>query len=165
MEKNIEELDTYIDELKEVFPNRRTLILPALRFAQERFGCVSDDIIEKVACRIGVAPVKVLSTARFYHLFTEKSQARFRIEVCASISCSLLGSAHVYDYLKRRLDVIDGISSDGNFSLHKTGCLGSCGTAPSMLINNRLFENLTFEKIDRIIEDLQGGKDIDKILG
>lgn len=165
MEKGIEELNTYIDELKEIFPDRRSLILPVLRFAQERFGCISDDVIERVACRIGVEPVKVLSTARFYHFFTEKSQAKFRIEVCVSISCSLLGSAHVYDYLKRRLNVRDGISYDGNFSLHKIGCLGSCGTAPSMLVNNRLFESLTFERIDRIVEDLQSGKDIDKILG
>ncbi|MGC8926668.1 MAG: NAD(P)H-dependent oxidoreductase subunit E [Myxococcota bacterium] len=162
MDKSIEELKSYIEKIKVLFPEERTAIMPALRFAQERFGAVEDEIINVIAESLNIPPVKVLSTARFYHFFTEEKVKRFRIEVCSSISCSLLGSEHIYDYLVRKLNIEDESS---NFSVRRIGCLGSCGTAPAMLINNVLFENLSFEKIDRIIEGLKSGKDIDKILG
>jgi NADH-quinone oxidoreductase subunit E len=144
-----------------LFPREQTAIMPALRFAQENYGEVSDEIIEIIAESLNISPTKILSTARFYHFFTEEKSKKFRIEVCSSISCSLLGSEHVYDYLIRKLNIQDG---NNDFSVERVGCLGSCGTAPAILINNVLFENLNFEKIDRIIEDLKNGKDINKIL-
>lgn len=162
MDKDFSEIKDFIEGLKDVFERRETIIMPALRFAQERYKKVDDDIIAEIAKCLNISPVKILSTARFYHFFTEKETAKYRIEVCTSISCSLLGSEHIYDYLKRRLG--DKIA-DGEFSVNRVGCLGSCGTAPSMLINNVLFENLNFERLDSIIEDLKSGKDIDKILG
>jgi NADH-quinone oxidoreductase subunit E len=161
--ENIEQLKTYIEDLKKVLPQNKTIIMPALRFAQERYGYVSDEIIEEISKLLDIPAVKILSTARFYHFFTEDKAARYRIEVCSSISCSLLGSEHIYDYLKRRLNIGEkGIS--GDFSLERVGCLGSCGTGPAMMINGVLFENLTFERLDKILEGIKGGKDIDKIL-
>ncbi|MCX7958891.1 MAG: NAD(P)H-dependent oxidoreductase subunit E [Deltaproteobacteria bacterium] len=147
-----------------VFEEKSTIVIPALRFAQENCGRVDDDIIEEIANILNMPPVSILWTARFYHFFTEENSAKYRIEVCSSISCSLLGSEHVYDYLKRRL-ISDSPEGERNFSVERVGCLGSCGTAPSILINNILFENLNFEKLDIIIEGLKRGKDIDKILG
>ncbi len=164
MENNTE-LKNYISELKSVFAEKSTIIMPALRFAQEKYGRVDDDIIEEISRNLNIPPVKILSAARFYHFFTEKAQARYRIEVCSSISCSLLGSEHIYDYLKRRLSQPGSGGGKNEFSVNRVGCLGSCGTAPAMLINNVLFENLNFEKIDAIIEGIKSGKDIDKILG
>lgn len=156
-----EELERYINELKERYSDNRLIIMPSLRYAQERFGKVDDEVVEVISHRLNIPAIKILSTARFYHFFTEKIVAKYRIEVCSSISCSLLGSEHVYEYLKRRFK---DIKEENLVSVERVGCLGSCGTAPAMLINNTLFEDLTYEKLDKIIEGIKSGKDIDKIL-
>ncbi len=163
MVNNFEDLKILINELKVAIRDRRTLIMPVLRFAQEKYGKVDNEIIQVIANLLDVPPVKILSTARFYHFFTENGVAKYRIEVCNSISCSLLGSEHIYEYIKRKLGLNDN-RENSDFSLNKVGCLGSCGSGPAMLINNILFENLTYEKIDYIIEGLKSGKAPDKIL-
>ncbi|MCX7943858.1 MAG: NAD(P)H-dependent oxidoreductase subunit E [Deltaproteobacteria bacterium] len=157
-----EELLKYIGELKSLYSERSMLVMPTLRFAQEKFGRVDDNLIEEISRFLDIPAIKILSTARFYHFFTEEDSAKYRIEICTSISCSLLGSEHLYDYINRKF-VDEEIKN--NFSVTRVGCLGSCGTAPAMLVNGVLFENLNFERVDRVIEGLKSGKDIDKILG
>jgi len=97
----------------------------------------------------------VLGVASFYTMFKKEPTGRYLIQVCSTLSCSLMGAQSVVDYLERKLDIkCGGTTPDGKFSLVKVECLASCGTAPVMQINDDYYESLTEEKIDRILESL-----------
>lgn len=143
-------------------PAKRAMLLTALYIAQEQYGYLSREAIERVAQRLGVHPMDVYTTASFYTLFYKEPVARYRIQVCEGLSCFLsqdgesFGAESLLIYLRQKLGLKKGESrtADGKFSLETVQCLAACDTAPNMRINDELYGNLTPAKVDSILAEL-----------
>lgn len=139
-------------------PARRSMMLAALYIAQEQKGYLTKDAVHKVAERLGLTDGEVYGTASFYTLFRMEPVGRHVIQVCEGLSCYLNdGAERVADYICAKLGIKPGeTTSDGRFTLETVQCLASCGTAPAMRVNDRLYENLSPAIIDDILERLMG---------
>jgi NADH-quinone oxidoreductase E subunit len=138
-------------------PAKRSRLLTALYIAQEQEGYLTPDALKRVAERLDVPEAEVYSTASFYTLFRTEPAGRYVIQVCTGLSCYLVGGAErLVDYLEQKLGVKAGETTpDGLFTLETVQCLASCGTAPAMRVNDELYENLTAEKVDMLIDQLK----------
>ncbi|MFC1562445.1 NADH-quinone oxidoreductase subunit NuoE [candidate division KSB1 bacterium] len=144
-----------LEEILSHYPTKTAAALPAVYLAQEEFGYVDEEVIEYVAGLLEVTPVFLENTVSFYTMFRGKETGKYLIQVCSTLSCSLMNSEHIVDYIKEKLNIeVGGTTPDKKFSLIKVECLGSCGTAPMMQINDDYYENLTEEKIDEILDKL-----------
>jgi NADH-quinone oxidoreductase subunit E len=137
-------------------PVQEARLLSALYIAQEQYGFLAPEAIERTARRLGLRPGEVYSAASFYTLFRTEPVGRYVIQVCDGLSCYLAdGADTVAAYISAKLGIEAGeTTSDGVFTLEKVQCLASCGTAPAMRINDQLFENLTPATIDAVLERL-----------
>jgi NADH-quinone oxidoreductase E subunit len=137
-------------------PKSRAMLLAALYIAQEQYGWLSEEAIQRVAERLGLTPGQVYSTASFYTMFKLAPQGQYRIQVCEGLSCYLVGGAEpVIDYIKKRLQITNGgTSPDGRFSMEIVQCLAACDLAPAIKVNDELYGNISDEKIDQLLADL-----------
>jgi NADH-quinone oxidoreductase subunit E len=144
-------------DAKVLDPARRSRLLTALYIAQEQEGYLTPEALKRVAERLDVPEAEVYSTASFYTLFRTEPVGRYVIQVCTGLSCYLVGGAErLVDYLEQKLGIRAGeTTSDGMFTLETVQCLASCGTAPAMRVNDELYENLTAEKVDMLIDQLK----------
>jgi NADH-quinone oxidoreductase subunit E len=142
--------------LESRYPDPRSALLGALALAQREAGWLSPDTMAEVAEVMDIAPATVWSVASFYTMFNRKKVGRHLVQVCTNITCSLLGAETIVEHLKRRLGIdVGGTTTDGAFTLMTVECLGSCGTAPVMQVDDTYYELLTPEKVDRILEGLR----------
>jgi len=151
-----EEVKTRITQLKDRYPHAKSALLPALHLAQgEHNGWLSDEVMAEVAEAMGLPPAEVRSVASFYTMFHRQPVGKHLVQVCTNLSCSLLGAGHIVEHVKRKLGIEVGeTTADGQFTLLEVECLGSCGTAPMMQINDTYYENLTVERVDEILNQL-----------
>lgn len=141
------------------FPQPDGALLTALRMAEREVGFINPHICEQVAGALGMPPSKVWGVVSFYTTFRRDTDGKHILYVCSTLPCALRGSENVFDYLSDKLGVKkDETTADKLFTLRKAECLGSCDTAPCVQVNEDYYENLTFEKIDQIIDDLKAGK-------
>ncbi len=139
-------------------PDRKqAAVLAALRVAQEQNGgWLSVDLIEAVAEYLEMPPVAVEEVATFYTMFDLKPVGRHKVCVCTNIGCQLNGSDRIMDHLQKRLGVKPGETTvGGKFTLKEVECLGACGGAPMMMVDKTYHENLTPEKVDEILNQLE----------
>ncbi|MEK6779130.1 MAG: NADH-quinone oxidoreductase subunit NuoE [Candidatus Deferrimicrobiota bacterium] len=137
------------------YPDKEAVILPALYLAQREFGYVSDEAIVYIADLVGVPPARIEGVATFYTMYNRKPVGKYHVQICRNISCSLLGAEHLIEHVSKRLGIKPGETTpDGKFTLSKAECLGSCGTAPVMQVNDDYHEDLTQEKIDALLDRL-----------
>lgn len=137
------------------YPDKEAVILPALHLAQKEQGYVSDEAIVHIAERLGTSPARIEGVATFYTMYNRKPVGKYHVQICRNISCSLMGAEHLIGHVERKLGVkAGGTTPDGKFTLTKVECLGSCGTAPVMQVNDDYHENLTAERIDAILDGL-----------
>jgi NADH-quinone oxidoreductase subunit E len=151
-----EELKTRITQLKERYPQSKSALLPALHLAQrEHDGWLSEEVMAEVAEVMGLPPAEVRSVVSFYTLFNRQPVGRYLVQVCTNISCSLLGAEYIVNHRERKLGIgVGETTPDGLFTLLEVECLGSCGTAPMMQVNDTYYENLTVERVAKILSEL-----------
>lgn len=139
-------------------PAKRSMLLTALYIAQEQYGYLTPEALERVADRLGLPISEVYSAASFYSLYRTQKTGRYLLQVCDGLSCHLVGGAEMLvDYLSRRLGIKPGETTcDGQFTLETVQCLASCGTSPAIRVNDALYENMTLEKVDELLETLRG---------
>jgi len=144
-------------ETKVADPAKRSALLSALYETQEQDGYVSKEGIERVAARLGLPVSDVYSMASFYTLYHKEPTGRHVLRVCEGLSCYLAGGAErLVDYLREKLGIEVGeTTEDGLFTLQTVDCLASCGTSPAMLVDDALYENLTAEKVDELLDELR----------
>lgn len=137
-------------------PAKRAMVLTALFIAQEEFGYLSKEAIARAAERLGMSPEEVYETATFYSMFRFQPGGRHIIQVCEGLSCHLAGGAErLLEYLQQKLGIAPGETTpDGLFTLQTVQCLASCGTSPTMRIDDTLYENLTTDRVDMILQAL-----------
>lgn len=135
----------------------KSALLPLLHLAQAEFdGWLSVPTMDYVASILNIKPIEVYEVATFYSMYNLAPVGQYLIEVCQTSSCWMCGAEDIIKYLEKKLNVPTGeISADGMFQVKKAECLGSCGTAPMFQIGDKFYENLTFEKIDTILEELR----------
>jgi NADH-quinone oxidoreductase subunit E len=145
-------------EVQTVDPAKRSMLLTALYIAQEQYGYLTRDAVQRVASRLGLPLTEVYSMASFYSLYRTKPVGRYVLQVCEGLSCHLVGGAEsLVDYLRQKLGVEAGqTTKDGLFTLETVQCLASCGTSPAIRVNDSLYENMTAEKVDELLETLRG---------
>lgn len=150
-EENLKKLE----EAKSHYPTADAALMPALWLAQEQFGWLSADVMKYVGSLLNIPHEHVLGVAEFYTMYNKKPVGKYHLQVCTNVSCMLCGGYDVVDYISDKLNIgIGETTPDGKFTLIEAECLGSCGTAPMMQVNNYYEENLTKDKIDSLIEKL-----------
>jgi NADH-quinone oxidoreductase subunit E len=142
------------------YPHPKSSLLPSLHLAYQETGYLSPEVLRDIAFLLGFSYTEVSEVASFYTMFPKMNMGKYFIQVCTNISCYLCGSSRVTEYLQQKLGIKVGeVTPDGLFSLGSVECLGSCSTAPVIQVNNEDYvENLTREKIDRLIEELKNRK-------
>lgn len=137
------------------YPTKRAVLMPALHIVQHTYGWIPMQAIEELAEFLEIAPAEALDTASFYEEYWLKPKGKYLIGVCRSLACEICRGRELTDHLRRKLGVEPGeTTADGRFTLIEMECLGSCGTAPVALCNEVLHEELTPEKLDRLIAEL-----------
>lgn len=139
------------------YPDKRSAVMDAVRIAQkENGGHVIKRDMEEIAAILEMQPVEVNAAAAFYTMYRiDRPVGRHHIQVCRNISCSLLGAEHIVKHLETTLGIKTGeTTSDHRFTLSTVECLGSCGTAPMMQVNDEYYENLTEAKIDELLKKM-----------
>ena len=135
---------------------RESAIMPALWLAQERFGFISQDAVDLVARSLDVDSSVVAGVATFYTMYHLEPVGRHVIQVCCTLSCSIMGAEKLVKRLEQRLGIHVGeTTKDGRFTLKKVECLAACGYAPMLQVNEQKFlENLTEADVDKIVDSL-----------
>ncbi len=136
---------------------KRSGVMQALTIVQaENGGYLTEPLMDAVADYLGLSRIAVYEVATFYTMYNLKPVGRHIINVCTSISCLLNGSQKMVDHLKKRLEInTNETTSDGQFTLREVECLAACAAAPMCQIGKKYYENLTAEKIDAMIEELE----------
>ena len=145
-----------IDEILSRYPVKRSALIPLLYVAQRDQGYVSEAVMQEIARLLGLTPPQVYETVTFYTMFNLKPVGKFHIQVCKSLMCALVGSDTMIGWIKAKLGIAPGESTtDGLFTLSAVECLAACGTGPMMQINEDYYEQVTEDKLDRILADLR----------
>ena len=147
-----------VRKLRKRYPDPLSAVMPALRVAQEENGgWLSPDAIREVADALELTPAYCLSIASFYDQYYLEPVGRTRVEVCTNVSCGLTGAQQVVEAFERELGVSPGSSSeDGAFTLGTIECLGGCGWATVVAIDNRHRLRVKAEDVPGIVEELRG---------
>jgi len=152
--------ETAFQKLLTQYPTKRAVVLPALWLAHGQEGHLTVESMEYVAKRLEQSAVSVFAVVEFYTMFKTEPVGKHDIQLCRTLSCVMRGAEDLQGTIERKLGIGPGEKTpDGKFSFELVECLGSCGTAPMMRMNNRYWENLTVEKLERIIDACREGRD------
>jgi len=145
-----------IKALMSHYPERRGALIPSLYLVQKELGYLPEPAQMRVAELLQIAPAQVKEVVTFYPMLHDKPQGKHPISVCRTLSCAMRGGRTLVKKLEKHLDIHCGESTkDGLFSLDTAECLGSCGTAPMMMIGDKYYENLDWVLVLKILEDLK----------
>ena len=135
---------------------RQAAVMSALRIVQTERGWLSKESIAEVAQYLRIPDIVALEVASFYNMYDLEPVGRYKITICTNISCMLRDSDLIVDHLQSKLKVgFNKVTTDGKFCLKEGECMGACGGAPLMIVNNHtMHEFLTVEKVDAILEGL-----------
>jgi len=137
------------------YPQKRSVLLPALHIVQRERGWIPPEAMEEVAALFDLRPVEVMEVVSFYTLFNRAPVGRHHIQVCRNIACGLRGARKITRHLSGKLGIpVGGTTPDGRFTLTEVECLGSCGTAPMLQCDEDYHENLTVERVDDLLSRL-----------
>lgn len=140
------------EEIK-LYPYPAAACIDALKIVQHHRGWISDEAIDEIASELKMSAEDVDSVATFYTRIYRKPVGRNIILICDNISCMIMGYESIYKYISEKLSIRFGeTTNDGRFTLLPVSCLGDCDHAPSMMINDDLYNNLTINGIDEMLE-------------
>ena len=133
-----------------------SLVLPCLRRIQADRGYVADEDIDGLVAYLGVPRMQIEEVLSFYTQFRRKPIGRWHVQCCRNVTCSMMSAERLIDHLAKKLGIgVGGTTPDGRFTLSTVECLGSCGTAPVVVVNDTYHENMSIEKLDRLLEELK----------
>lgn len=145
-----------IEQETKKYPVRKPAVMAALYIAQEQNGFISFEVIKEVAQVLGMTSEEVLGVVTFYTMYHQKSMGKYHIQVCTNVSCMLRGGYEIWNQVKDKFGIDHmEVTTDHKFSLEEVECMGSCGTAPMIAINEDYYENLSKEKVEEILESLK----------
>ena len=136
---------------------KQSAVMGALAIAQEELGWLPSEAIEFVANYLGIEPIAAYEVASFYNMYDLKPVGKYKLTVCTNLPCMLSGGVDAGEYLKKKLGVdFNETTPDGKFTLKEGECMGACGDAPVMLLNNRrMCSCMQPEQIDQLLAELE----------
>jgi NADH-quinone oxidoreductase subunit E len=151
------DLATKVEAIAHRYPDRRSLTLPALRFAQEEHGWLPPEALREVAEVLDLTPAYCQAVASFYDMFHLEPVGRHMLEICTNLSCALVGAQRVVEAFEEALGVgLGETTADDGVTLRAVECLGGCGYAPIVAIDNRHRRSVKPEDAAGIVEELRG---------
>ena len=149
-QESLSEIDTIVAR----YPQAHAAVLPVMHVVQREQGCISREAQAWVAQRLDMPLSKAEEVMSFYTMLYREPMGKRHLQVCRSLSCYLRGESELTDCIRRRLDLLPGgKTADGKFSLEMVECLGSCGTAPVIQVNDDYHEDLTPERLEELLEE------------
>jgi NADH-quinone oxidoreductase subunit E len=138
---------------------RQSAVMAALAIAQDEHGWLSTATMDAVADYLGMPAVAVYEVATFYTMYNLAPSGRFKLTVCTNLPCALSGGEAAAEYLKQKLGIgFNEITADGTFSLKEGECMGACGDAPVLLVNNkRMCSFMSNARLDELVAELRDG--------
>ncbi len=138
------------------YPNKEATLLPTLHLVQETWGYISPEAVHYVSELLDLSPATVFGVVSFYDMYDQKPVGKYRLRVCTNLSCMVSNAYDIYEHLCDRLQVNPHeTTKDGRFTVLEVECLGSCGTAPVVQVNNDYHENMSVEKMDALVDQLK----------
>jgi NADH-quinone oxidoreductase subunit E len=135
-----------------------SLVMPCVRRIQEDRGYVADSDIDGLSEYLGVPRMQIEEVLSFYTQFRREAVGRWHLQCCRNVTCSMMSAERLIDHLTRKLGVKPGqTTADGRYTLSTVECLGSCGTAPVVMVNDAYHENMSVEKLDALLDELKAG--------
>ena len=136
---------------------KQSAVMAALAIAQDEHGWLPDAVMEAVAQVLGMAPVAVYEVATFYNMYNLKAAGKHKVTVCTNLPCALSGGVEAAERLKARLGVgFNETTADGCITLKEGECMGACGDAPVLLVDNkRMCSRMSDDKLDALVEELR----------
>ncbi len=151
-------LEAKFNELLKRYPVKRSALIPMLLYAQDHFGQISDEMIAEIARRLDLNALQVTETLSYYSMLRRRPAGKCHVQVCTNISCMLRGGQRIYEHVQRKLGIGNKqTTSDGLFSVEEVECIGACTGAPALQVNYDFYENLTTERVDALIDELDSG--------
>jgi len=153
-----EKIKELIEELRKEQLEEGDILIYLLHRIQDHYQShyIPPEVGEMVAEELNVPTSKVYEVLTFYTMFSTKPRGKYIVRVCTSLPCHVPGDREIVEFLKNELKVdFGGTTPDGLFTLEETGCLGLCGVAPVVMINDQYYGDLTIEKMKEIIESLR----------
>ena len=136
---------------------RQSAVMSALAIAQDQFHILTNEVMEEVATVLRMPPVWVYEVATFYNMYNLKPTGKYKVSICTNLPCALSGAGEAADHLKRACGVqaFGETSADGRFTVKEGECMGACGDAPVMIVNDkRMVGFMSNEKIDALVKEL-----------
>ena len=151
-----EENITLINEECKKYPEKKPVVMFALYRGQEQNGYISKDVMDEVAKVLEMDAEDVYGVVSFYTMYHTKPIGKYHLQVCTNVSCMLRGGYDIMEQVKQITGINNGeVSSDMKFSIEEVECMGSCGTAPMIAVNEDFHENLNTDKVKEIIQTLK----------
>ncbi|HZZ17054.1 MAG TPA: NAD(P)H-dependent oxidoreductase subunit E [Candidatus Sulfotelmatobacter sp.] len=148
-----DEFEARFAEMVPHYPTKRSALVPTLLYAQDEVGFLSDEVIAELAGRLDLTELEVRNVISYYSMLTTKPRGKFNVQVCTNICCLVRGGEEILQHCAKKLGVgHKGTTADGLFSLEEVECIGACSWAPAVQVNYDFHENLTTEKIDKVLD-------------
>jgi NADH-quinone oxidoreductase subunit E len=135
---------------------KQSAVMSALAIAQDQYGWLPTNVMDAVAHHLGMAPIAVYEVASFYAMYNLAPTGLYKITICTNLPCALQGANEAADHLKHKLGIgFNETTADGRFTLKEGECMGACGDAPVLLVNNkRMCSWMKPDKLDALIGEL-----------
>ncbi len=149
-----EQFESRFSQMLTHYPTKRSVLVPTLLYAQDEVGFLSDEVISELAVRLELSELDVRTVISYYSMLTTKPRGKYNVQVCTNIACLLLGGEELLEHCEKKLGIgHKGTTRDGLFSLEEVECIGACSWAPAVQVNYDFHENLTVEKMDKILDE------------
>jgi|SRR5579859_4845096 len=149
-----EKLSKKFDDMVTHYPTKRSALVPMLLFAQDEVGHLSSEVISDIAQRVDLSENEVHYVLSYYSLLRTKPMGKYHVQVCTNICCLLRGGEELFEHCEKSLGIgHKQTTKDGVFSLEEVECIGACSWAPAVQINYDFHENLTPEKLDKVLDE------------
>jgi NADH-quinone oxidoreductase E subunit len=146
-------------DLIALYPQARSALIPILHVAQEQDGYLTEDAMAHVAELLGLTAAEVRGTATFYDMLFLEPVGKYLVSICTNIACLLNGGYELLEHAEQQLGVrAGGRTGDGQFTLEEVECIALCGNAPCLTVNWRFFGDVTNDRFDSLVADLQAGR-------
>lgn len=149
-------LESQLDELVTHYPQKRSASLMFLHALQEHFGYVSKEAVEWTAAKLGLQPINVYELVTFYPMFRQEPLGKTHVKVCRTLSCALAGSSEIRDHFCKKLGLdshahTPQTTPDGKFTVEFVECLADCGSAPVVMVGEKILSKASIADADRVL--------------
>jgi NADH-quinone oxidoreductase subunit E len=149
-----EQFESRFSEMLGHYPTKRSVLVPTLLYAQDEVGFLSDEVVQEIAGRLDLTELEVRNVISYYSMLTTTPRGKYNVQVCTNIACMLRGGEELFAHCRKRLGIDHKQTTpDRIFTLEEVECIGACSWAPAIQVNYDFHEELTPDKLDRVLDE------------